>query len=198
MPDAGAELQVHRLLNVGLPSSVLDSLTAGSPSSSIPSERLTSALREAATEATVIGVRPDIADRVAGVDEMSLPVDLIEWLNGGRAFTTMFLINFASWDKLAIPTLIHELTHVWQGYAVGPVYMVEALEAQASGEGYNYGYTDSETGDGAQDELNAAAGNFNAFNREQEAQIIQHYYVRRFLKMLDFASWQPYADVVHA
>jgi hypothetical protein len=78
--------------------------------------------------------------------------------------------------------------------------MVEALEAQASSEGYNYGYTDAATGEGAQSALNAAAGNFNVFNREQEAQIIQHYYVRKFEKepALDFAAWQPYADVVHA
>jgi len=76
--------------------------------------------------------------------------------------------------------------------------MVEALEAQASGEGYNYGYTDSETGEGAQDRLNAAAGNFSAFNREQQAQIIMHYFVRRYEKALDYTAWQPYANIVHA
>ena len=61
--------------------------------------------------------------------------------------------------------MIHELTHVWQGVVDGPVYMVQALEAQASGEGYNYGYSNPQNGEGAQDELVAAAGNFGSFNR---------------------------------
>jgi len=129
---------------------------------------------------------------------MSLPVDFIEWVNGGRAFTTMFLINFASWTEIKSETLMHELTHVWQGMVAGPIYMVEALEAQAAGEGYNYGYTNDETGEGAQDRLNAAAGNFSAFNREQQAQIIMHYFVRRYEKALDYTAWQPYANIVHA
>jgi hypothetical protein len=129
---------------------------------------------------------------------LSLPVDFIEWVNGGRTFTTMFLINFASWAEIKIETLIHELTHVWQGMVAGPVYMVEALEAQASAEGYNYGYTDSETGEGAQGRLNAAGGDFSVFNREQQAQIIMHYFVRRYEKTLDFTAWQPYANIVHA
>ncbi len=129
---------------------------------------------------------------------LSLPVDLVELCNHQRPFTTMYLINFASWEKLSINTLMHEMTHVWQSVAVGPIYMVEAIESQLSSEGYNYGYDDSETGEGAQPELEAAAGNFNAFNREQQAQIVMHYYVRRFVKNLDFTSWQPYANVVHA
>jgi hypothetical protein len=129
---------------------------------------------------------------------MSLPVDFIEWVNGGRPFTTMFLINFASWANIKIETLMHELTHVWQGMVAGPVYMVEALEAQASAEGYNYGYTNSENGEGAQDRLNAAAGDFTVFNREQQAQIIMHYFVRRYEQALDYSAWQPYANIVHA
>jgi hypothetical protein len=129
---------------------------------------------------------------------MSLPVDLIQLCNNERPFTTMYLINFASWDKLSDSTLIHEMTHVWQGVVAGPIYMVEAIEGQLSAEGYNYGYDDNETGEGGQPELQAAGGNFNSFNREQQAQIIMHYYVRRFVKGLDFTAWQPYANVVHA
>jgi hypothetical protein len=112
----------------------------------------------------------------------------------------MYLINFASWDHLTTQTLIHELTHVWQGVVAGPIYMAEALEAQLAGAGYNYGYQDSETGEGAEDELAAAGGNFNSFNREQQAGIIEHYWRRRFGSdpALDYSAWQPYADVVHA
>jgi hypothetical protein len=132
------------------------------------------------------------------VAAMSPPVDLIEWVNGQRPFTTMFLINFASWADVKIETLMHEMTHVWQGIQTGPLYMVQAIEAQMSSQGYNYGYTDAATGEGAQDALNAAAGDFSKFNREQQAQIIMHYYVRKFEKSLDFTAWQPYANLVHA
>src|SRR5262249_32422736 len=132
------------------------------------------------------------------------------WANGGRAFTTMYLINFASWDKLSMPTLVHESTHVWQGVVAGPVYMVEALEAQLMGQGYNYGYTEDangqDTGEGAQAELQAAGGDFSKFNREQQAQIIMHYYTRKFVPhfdpqhqpvTLDVSAWQPYANQVY-
>jgi hypothetical protein len=147
------------------------------------------------------------ADRVFGtsvdldkvrVAVKSIPVDVVEYLNGGRAFTTMYLLNFASWIDVKIDTLIHELTHVWQGVQVGPVYMIQALEAQMSGEGYNYGYTDSENGDGGQDDLAVAGGDFGHFNREQQAQIVMHYWARRYRLLIDYAAWQPYADVVHA
>lgn len=55
-------------------------------------------------------------------------------------------------------------------------------------------------GDGAEPELNAARGHFDAFNREQQAMIIQHCYVHRYVDMLscgDYAPRQPYADVAH-
>jgi uncharacterized protein with LGFP repeats len=75
VPDAGAELHVDRLLNVGLPSSVLDSLTAGSSTGSISTERLTSALRETATAASAGGLRPEIADLLGRVGRASSPLD---------------------------------------------------------------------------------------------------------------------------
>ena len=71
-------------------------------------------------------------------------------------------------------------------------------EAQSAPESYNYGYTDATTGAGAEDKLNAANGDFSQFNREQQAQIVMHYYVRKFVSSLDFTAWQPYADLVHA
>jgi hypothetical protein len=138
---------------------------------------------------------------------MSLPVDLVEWINGKRPFTTMYLLNFASWDQVDRPTLIHELTHVWQSLIEGPFYMIEALHGQMT-DGYDYGYgSNTFDGEGAQDELNAAAGDFNQFNREQQASIIEHYFVRRFFRPFkgpgetnprDFAAWEPYAQKVFA
>jgi hypothetical protein len=57
-----------------------------------------------------------------------------------RAFVTTNLVNFDVDDgQIDRPTLIHELTHVWQAREVGGIYMAEAIAAQA-GAGYNYGY----------------------------------------------------------
>jgi hypothetical protein len=120
----------------------------------------------------------------------------------------MYLINFASWADLDRPTLIHELTHVWQSLVEGPFYMVEAIHGQMT-DGYNYGYDSAYDGEGAQPELAAAAGNFDSFNREQQASIIEHYFVRKFYDPIkdpeavppvvrDFAAWEPYAAQVHA
>ncbi|MCB9251207.1 MAG: hypothetical protein H6605_01965 [Flavobacteriales bacterium] len=66
-----------------------------------------------------------------------------------RAFVTKNLINFDVKDgQIDRPTLIHELTHVWQNKNVGGIYMSEAIIAQATGDGvgtsgYNYGYDDN-------------------------------------------------------
>jgi hypothetical protein len=143
---------------------------------------------------------------------LSPPVDLIEWANNERPFTTMYLINFASWDDVDMQTLIHELMHVWQAVVEGPFYMVEALHAQELGSGYNYGYQDNaqgrETGIGAEQALAAAAG-LGAFNQEQQSQIIEHYWRRRYGPpvldaqthqpiTLDWTVYLPYANAVQA
>ncbi|MBA3524213.1 MAG: hypothetical protein H0T85_06615, partial [Geodermatophilaceae bacterium] len=118
-------------------------------------------------------------------------------------------------------TMIHELTHVWQFEFTGPFYMAEAIHAQVLGDGYNYGYTTAATntkitvdyagtelelptgkttGEGGQAALLAAAGDFEAFNREQQGQILMHWFVRKNLMQppADHAPWQPYVDVVLA
>ncbi|MFF0991267.1 hypothetical protein [Kocuria nitroreducens] len=118
-----------------------------------------------------------------------------------RAFVTGTLINRDADEPLTTATLIHELTHVWQNFAVGPIYLVEAIHAQTTPEGYNYGYNNEKNGEGGQAELQAAGGNFEAFNREQQGQIVMHYHVRRYEENLpdpEWAEWQPYIDVVQA
>jgi len=81
--------------------------------------------------------------------------------------------------------------------------MIEALEAQLIGQGYNYGYdetTDGSTyGVGAEPKLNAAGGALTSFNVEQQAQIIMHYHARKTAQTpMDISAWQPYANVVFA
>jgi hypothetical protein len=101
-----------------------------------------------------------------------------------RPFTTMTIINTDPSEELNLPTLIHELTHVWQGVHDGPIYLSEAVHAQTLGGGYDYGHADPPEGrlwgEGGASALNRASG-LDDFNREQQASIIEHYYVRKNL-----------------
>jgi hypothetical protein len=144
-----------------------------------------------------------------------------------RAFVTDSLVNFDVSDGFERHTMIHELTHVWQYQTNGSAYLADAVFAQATGAGvdddaYNYGYVDNgatitipidyqgntrsldlgqTTGEGRQDDLAAANGNFAHFNPEQQGQIIMHYFVRKVLlnrAPADYAPWVPYDDVVLA
>lgn len=100
----------------------------------------------------------------------SVPADIVNWLNGNRPFTTMYIINFASGTRIDMGTLIHELTHVWQGVVAGPVYMVEALHSQFFGRGYQV--TDAD--------LDAANGKLAALEREQQAVVVERYWRYRW------------------
>ncbi|NUN04029.1 MAG: hypothetical protein HUU41_23225, partial [Bryobacteraceae bacterium] len=145
---------------------------------------------EEMTDATSVYGKSLDLDKVQ-VAVLSPPVNLIEYLNGERPFTTMYLLNFASWDEVKRDTLIHELTHVWQGLVEGPFYMLQALHAQM-GEGYDYGGT---TG------LRNAGGDFTKFNREQQASIIEDYFRIRFEQgnpESSYIDYVPYAQAVFA
>ncbi len=135
---------------------------------------------ERAEAAKIFGKSIDL-DRVR-VAVASLPADLINYVNGGRAFTTMYLINFASWQHVNTGTLIHELTHVWQAAVAGPVYMVEALHSQFFGRGYNV--TDAD--------LAAANGDINKLQREQQAVVVERYWRGKYNRETAFADWKKY------
>ena len=119
-----------------------------------------------------------------------------------RAFVTTTLINFDVSQGIDTPTLVHELTHVWQAEVTGPFYMAEAIHAQViDPDAYNYGYTNATNGNGGEEALDAADGDLNQFNREQQGDIAMHYYVRRHEEGRDepeWAPWQPYVDVFQA
>jgi hypothetical protein len=167
---------------------------------------------ERASAEIIFGKSIDL-DRVL-VSVVNPPVEIIELCNKKRPFTTNYVLNFFSLQKAAPQKVIHELTHVWQSVEEGPFYMAQALHAQAEfgKDAYNYGFPENRPGrrrgDGAEAALQAANGNFAQFNREQQGQIIEHYYVRRFEDQLpatakdpatpSYAAWQPYADAVHA
>jgi hypothetical protein len=120
-------------------------------------------------------------DRVK-VAVASIPADIANWLNGERAFTTMYVINFASWTHITMQTLIHELTHVWQGVVSGPIYMVEALHSQFFGRGYDVS---------AEDVANAN-GNIRNLEREQQAVVVEEYWRMRFGDGLTSLPWIPF------
>lgn len=133
-------------------------------------------------------------------------------LQGGgppRAFVTGNLIHVAPGHTLSPALLIHELTHVWQTQVDGPCCLWQALHAQFFGEGYDYhidlqrdGSTCAASaadplGEGAQAILRAKP--FAAFNREQQAQILMHYFVRRVLLQhspSQLAPWEMHAVAV--
>ncbi len=160
--------------------------------------------------------------------------DFINQNPNSRAFVTNTLINFDVNEDLFRHTLIHELTHVWQYTFEGPFYFAEAIHAQipviGSG-GYNYGYREEDAADEEQfiipldyegttgriisigavfgidgeAALDAASGDFDVFNPEQQGQILQQWFVRTQLPItdangnpvtLDASSWQPYRDFV--
>jgi len=95
-------------------------------------------------------------------------LDLIWKLNDGRAFTTWRTINTP--PGIPTHTMVHELTHVYQYERAGTLYLVQALHAQVTrGDGaYEYGDLVAHR---------AAGKPFSAFNREEQAQIAEDYYL---------------------
>lgn len=83
-----------------------------------------------------------------------------------RDYTSFHTIN--CWGESRRDVLIHELTHVWQYERAGAIYMPQALHAQFRGAGYRYGGVA-----GLHD------GEWDAFNREQQAQIVQDFFRMR-------------------
>jgi hypothetical protein len=124
---------------------------------------------------------------------------LMDWVfkwNGNLAFTTWHTVNFPrdgrhSRSNHAI--LIHELTHVYQYERVGSRYMSEAIHMliKTKRDCYDYG--------GAEGLLQAkAAGKcYHAYNREQQAQIVQDYFMRR-QRGAEVTAYEPFLVEVRA
>lgn len=87
----------------------------------------------------------------------------------GRAYTSFHTIN--SWGREPVDVMIHELTHVWQYEHAGAIYMPQAIHAQVWGEGYVY------KGAAGLRKAQTEGKGFSSFNREQQAQIVQDFYL---------------------
>lgn len=115
-----------------------------------------------------------------------LPGDVIRYVNAElpRAFTTMYLLNFGPGAKLDMRTIIHELAHVWQGAQTGPLYMTRALEAQMGAglkELLQHGkYDDDEAYEVSTTDLTNNGGDLSKFNPEQQAVIVEEFWMGRF------------------
>ena len=86
-------------------------------------------------------------------------------------YVSFYLIN--SWGRMQNSLLLHELMHVWQYQKLGIVYIPRALKAQFIEEGYNYG------GEEYLRRVKNANRGLEAFNLEQQAEIVSDYYLIR-------------------
>lgn len=87
------------------------------------------------------------------------------------AYVSFYTIN--SYGHMPMHLLIHELVHVWQYLQFGSMYIVHALFAQHSTQGYNYGGLDAL--------MNAKRkqARIQHFNFEQQADICRDYFLIR-------------------
>ena len=100
------------------------------------------------------------------------------------AITTMHVIH-APKGGLSLPVAVHELTHVAQYELVGAVYMPEALHAQGTAAGYNYGNLTT---------ARSAGQKFSDFNREQQASMCEDYYDVTHGLTPDYGATKPELD----
>ena len=122
--------------------------------------KLTDDERNASLEVHPSGMLPY---ELVWIDENSV----LTWVNGGRAITTAHVLHFKKGGE-PLHTVVHELSHVAQYQKTGSAYMAEAIHAQAFGAGYNYGNLTTQRTEGK---------HFKDFNREQQAQICEDYYL---------------------
>lgn len=114
-------------------------------------------------------------------------------LKGDRAFATFYTVNLPRTGPHArenLDILIHELVHVFQYERVGSVYGAESLYAQHT-DGYNYGGAEGLR------QARAQGKHFCAFNREQQASIVQDYYLQ-LCHGWDATDYEPFIAEMRA
>ncbi len=88
------------------------------------------------------------------------------------AYVSFQTIN--SYGKMSEAVLIHEIVHVWQFLKFGSVYILKALMAQHSKQGYDYGSVPGLV------QMQEKGCKFCEFNFEQQGDIVMDYF--RLLK----------------
>jgi hypothetical protein len=84
------------------------------------------------------------------------------------AYVSFYTVN--CWGELSESTFIHELVHIWQYERFGAAYIVQALQAQHTKEGYDYG------GVGTLYALRDEKKGLQALNFEQQADVVADYF----------------------
>lgn len=124
-------------------------------------------------------------------------LNLIFRYNGGLAFATWYTVHLPYREKVGqgtavsnrsnLPLLVHELTHVFQYHHVGSRYLGEALYVLISTQRdcYQYGGISGLKSSWQQGKT------FPQFNREQQAQIIQDYFMNS-QKNQEVSAYLPY------
>ena len=123
-------------------------------------------------------------------------LNLVFRYNGGLAFATWYTIHVPrAMERVGekgngrenLPLLIHELTHVFQYHHVGSRYLGEAIYylVTTRRDCYQYGGVQGLQSCWQQGRT------FRQFNREQQAQIIQDYFVKIQTKQ-DASAYLPY------
>jgi hypothetical protein len=123
-------------------------------------------------------------------------LELVFRLNKKRAFATWHTVNLPEEGRHGRSNsslLVHELTHVYQYERVGTVYIGQALQAQRrlGRRAYDYG------GPAGLLEARAAGKRYNDYNREQQGQIAQDYYLLR-QRREDTAAYEPFISELKA
>jgi len=91
-----------------------------------------------------------------------------------RNFAYVSFQTINSYGKMSEAVLVHEIVHVWQFLKFGSVYIMKALLAQNSKQGYDYGSVPGLV------QMQETEKKFFAFNFEQQGDIVMDYY--RLLK----------------
>lgn len=118
---------------------------------------------------------------------------LIFRVNGNRAFAAFHTVNLPTGgghERANVDIVLHELIHVFQYERAGSRYFAEALLAQQR-EGYDYG------GPAGLLTARGQGKRLRNFNREQQAQIVQDYYLH-LRHGWDVAAFEPYIEELRA
>ncbi len=86
-----------------------------------------------------------------------------------HAYVSFNIINYNG--HIDDDIFIHEMVHIWQYQRYGMIYIPRAISAQRSKEGYDYGGVNKLYKSMLQNKA------LTSFNFEQQADIIEHYYV---------------------
>jgi hypothetical protein len=115
---------------------------------------------------------------------------VLRWIfarNGQRAFATFHTVNLpeqGAHQRSHIDIVVHEIIHVYQYERAGSRYFAEALLGQHEA-GYDYGGSEG---------LRAALSqgrSLRSFNREQQAQLAQDYYLAARSRG-DLSAYEPF------